>query len=186
MRHFTYRIDFLSFWHCGSGLGAGSKSDSDCLKDANGLPFIPGKTIKGLVREAFEDLCKMQQLEDFLDLFGLEDQSADYLAQQSKLLFSNATLEKKEQEDILVYKLTPYLYRNITSISIDPMRHVAESGSLRVKEVCVPVSLVGSIEYRGEQDIEPLLAKSLKLIRSMGVNRNRGLGRCNFSLLTEK
>ena len=52
----TYTIEFFSYWHCGSGLSAGADVDSLVIKDAKGMPFVPGKTIKGLIREAAETL----------------------------------------------------------------------------------------------------------------------------------
>lgn len=51
-----YQIQFHSYWHCGSGLAAGAGVDALVVKDADGLPFVPGKTIKGLLREAMEEL----------------------------------------------------------------------------------------------------------------------------------
>ena len=50
MQTLTYQIQFHSYWHCGSGLAAGAGVDALVVKDANGLPFVPGKTIKGLLR----------------------------------------------------------------------------------------------------------------------------------------
>ena len=52
----TYTIELFSYWHCGSGLSAGADVDSLVIKDAKGMPFVPGKTIKGLIREAAETL----------------------------------------------------------------------------------------------------------------------------------
>ena len=46
-----YKVTFLDYWHLSSGLTSGSKLDSTVVKDKDGLPFIPGKTIKGLLRE---------------------------------------------------------------------------------------------------------------------------------------
>ena len=50
-----YTITMHSYWHCGSGLAAGSDVDALVVKDSNGLPFVPGKTMKGLVKEAVEE-----------------------------------------------------------------------------------------------------------------------------------
>ena len=51
-----YKIEFHTDWHCGVGLAAGAGVDALTVKDKNGLPFVPGKTIKGLVREAVEEI----------------------------------------------------------------------------------------------------------------------------------
>ena len=63
MKDLTIKIEFFSPWHCGSGLSAGADADSLVIKDINGLPFIPGKTIKGLIREAVEDYAALRGLD---------------------------------------------------------------------------------------------------------------------------
>ena len=52
MTDIKYKITFYSNWHCGSGLAAGADTDELVIKDRNGLPYVPGRTIKGLLREA--------------------------------------------------------------------------------------------------------------------------------------
>ena len=42
-----YCIKFLDYWHLGSGDSAGSMYDSIVVKDKFGLPYVPGKTVKG-------------------------------------------------------------------------------------------------------------------------------------------
>ena len=55
-KRIDYQIEFFSQWHCGSGLSAGADIDLLVIKDKEGMPFIPGKTLKGLIREAVENL----------------------------------------------------------------------------------------------------------------------------------
>ena len=54
-----YKLEFFSYWHCGSGLSAGADVDLLTIKDEDGFPFVPGKTIKGLLREASETLAAL-------------------------------------------------------------------------------------------------------------------------------
>ncbi|MBK8390620.1 MAG: hypothetical protein IPL23_15620 [Saprospiraceae bacterium] len=42
-----YKIEILSEWHIGSGLGAGAETDAEILKDYQGLPYIPERPLKG-------------------------------------------------------------------------------------------------------------------------------------------
>ena len=51
-----YKIEFFSNWHCGSGLAAGADVDALVIKDKDGLPYVPGRTIKGLLRDAATEL----------------------------------------------------------------------------------------------------------------------------------
>ena len=59
-----YLIKFYNEWHCGSGLAAGADVDLLVIKDKNGLPFVPGKTMKGLMREAATDIVSFSQKEE--------------------------------------------------------------------------------------------------------------------------
>ena len=67
MSNLTLKIQFFSPWHCGSGLSAGADTDALVIKNPQGLPFVPGKTIKGLVREALEDQEGLKGQEPELD-----------------------------------------------------------------------------------------------------------------------
>lgn len=50
MKTINYSIQIYTYWHCGSGLAAGADVDLLPVKNKKGLPYVPGKTIKGLVR----------------------------------------------------------------------------------------------------------------------------------------
>jgi len=166
-----YKIKFLDYWHVGSGLSAGAKLDSSVLKDSNGLPFVGGKTIKGLVREtaelsgdkAFVACCFGQE--------GIE---------MGHSYFSNATLAKSIADQIVSNNLQDNLYDEIASTKIDE-NGMADDGSLREIEVTIPVTLTGEIEDVPSEYAESM-KQSLSMIKRMGLNRNRGLGRCEITV----
>ena len=172
----TYKIIFLSDWHCGSGLSGGAEADAMVIKDDRNLPYIAGKTIKGLLKEALEDMSEVNQCskDDINAIFGIEA----YDNNDKKAFFSNATLSEDEQKDITP-ALSDFLYRNIASTQIKP-NGTAKENSLRVMEVCIPITLEGTISGVCNEDHIKLLKKALKWVRYLGVNRNRGLGRCKF------
>lgn len=178
----TYKITFLSDWHCGSGLSGGAEADATVIKDDRNLPYIAGKTIKGLLKEALEDMAEVNQCskDDINAIFGIEA----YDKNDKKAFFSNATLSEDEQEDITP-ALSDFLYRNIASTQIKP-NGTAKENSLRVMEVCIPITLTGKITGIAFQEQIDLLDKALKWVRHLGVNRNRGLGRCKFVEITSK
>ena len=126
-----YKIKFLSDWHVGSGLTAGAETDAKVIKDKQNLPYIPGKTIKGLLRDAARELQEVNQVKpDIVNkLFGYEvkdnqdqkdnqeqkdNQDKVVRTYNGSLFFSNASLSKKEQKEILP-ELAKHLYRNISS-----------------------------------------------------------------------
>ena len=76
--------------------------------------------------------------------------------------------------------MSHHLYRKIASTTIDE-NGIAKSGSLRTMEVCIPIELEGYVDGIQENDIKQL-EKAFKYTRQIGVNRNRGLGRCQFKI----
>lgn len=175
MKALNYTIHFLSEWHCGSGLSRGAEADADLIKDEHGLPFVPGKTIKGLLRFAINEIKQVQPElvnEKIINsIFGVEGKEI------GNAFFSNATLV--DYKDIIDNQLSDYLFKNVASTQIDE-NGVAKDKSLRVMEVCIPVVLSGSIQIpqKDKDQIKDLLEMAMKWTRAIGVNRNRGLGRC--------
>ena len=178
----AYKIIFLSDWHCGSGLSGGAEADVTVIKDDLNLPYIAGKTIKGLLKEALMDMLEVKQYteDDIKAIFGIEA----YDDNEQKAFFSNATLSTDEQEEIVQGKLSDFLYRNIASTQIG-QNGTAKDNSLRVMEVCIPITLEGTISGINSEEQSKLLKKALKWVRHLGVNRNRGLGRCKFEIISK-
>lgn len=177
---FKYKIEILSEWHIGSGLGAGAETDAEILKDEHGLPYIPGKTIKGLLKDACHDIADVRSdiisHDDIVRIFGnYDNESNQSIAGHS--YFENATLDPIETAEIVGNGLQNFLFKNIASTSIDK-NGIADDKSLRTMEVCMPLTVNGSIDV-GEADKERLQLAA-KWIRHLGINRNRGLGRCKF------
>lgn len=174
-----YRIVFFSDWHCGSGLAAGADADALVIKDQNGLPYIPGKTMKGLIREAAETLLSLkgQVNKDILSIFG------DSNGIKGNSFFSNAEMPDDIKPIIVSQHLSQYLFRTIpfTAIGEDgiALRH-----SLRKIEVTVPCALLGQIKYIPSHQYG-IISDSLRYIKRIGLSRNRGLGRCNISIMED-
>ncbi len=171
----NYTIQFYSDWHCGSGLAAGADVDALAIKDKDGLPYVPGKTIKGLVREVIEDFYK-----DDLDFDRLFGKSGDM---QGALFFSNAVISEDEKKVIVKNKWQKNLYRSLASTAIDS-NGIAVEHSLRKIEVAIPMILTGRITGCDENE-EKILIKGLGLIKRLGSNRSRGLGRCDIVKIDE-
>lgn len=181
MKDFEYKIEFLSEWHCGSGLAAGADTDALVIKDIDGLPYVPGKTVKGLFREAAEDLIELKYkgLEDAFHVsFGQFSDKDD--ANIGEIYFSSAELSEGEKNQIKENKLIKYLYNRVYSTKINE-KGTAEDGSLRSIETVVPCTLQGKILQVDDKLVE-LMRDSAKMIKHVGVNRNRGLGRVNVTI----
>lgn len=180
-----YEIKFHTYWHCGSGLAAGADVDALVVKNEKGLPYVPGKTLKGLIREAVEELVQYKENENTENLkkkidsvFGSFDGKDD--CQRGSAFFKNAELSEIESKTIVKDNLSKYLYNSIANTAIDTATGVARRHSLRRIEVVVPCVLESEI-IGVDEDIREIIIESFGLIKRLGQCRNRGLGRCTIS-----
>lgn len=225
MSKLIYKIEMLSDWHCGSGLSAGADVDLLCIKDTHGFtfnpgkilnklpaisetieldfPFIPGKTLKGLLKEAAEVIFGNDS-DFYKKCFGSELKITESDGHNSncngECYFSNAELSMAVKKELTSSKLlldvnkeltapqlllavkkeltasTQCLFRKISSTAIDD-NGVAKKHSLRKIEVAVPVTLYAEISDVADSYRENF-TKCFKYIKRLGSNRNRGMGRC--------
>lgn len=194
METLKYQIKFLDEWMCSSGLGAGAETDSEVIKDKNGLPYIPGKTLKGILKDACIEIVEFDN-EQFLNqqqinyIFGAEfkpktnEDQEDRVSEAGNAFFSNAELSESEKDEIIKNELQEFLYHNVASTRIDN-NGIAVDKSLRVREVCIPITLFGEIQI--EKQYHSALENAMKWTRQLGTNRNRGLGRCIIEKIEEK
>lgn len=182
MSDITLKIQFFSPWHCGSGLSAGADNDALVIKNSQGLPFVPGKTIKGLVREAVEDYAALSGIHlPIEEAFGVEASTeGSSSTQKGYLFFTNAELSQEEQEAITSTDAQEYLYINKVETSIAE-NGITKEHSLRTIETTVPCTLYASILHVDDA-LMNALEPALGLIKHMGTERNRGLGRCLFTI----
>jgi CRISPR/Cas system CSM-associated protein Csm3 (group 7 of RAMP superfamily) len=182
MKTINFSIKFFGYWHIGSGLSGGTKADNLVLKDQNNIPYIPGKTIKGLFRHAAEELSVLSNhlFERDLILNAFGDSGYD-LELSSPLFFSDVMLNQSDSTSIIKESLSESLYEVLSSTKIAE-NGTAEDKSLRQMEVTVPLILYGSIQdFSGKY--ESLLVRIAPMIKNLGLNRNRGLGRCEIKFL---
>lgn len=176
-----YTIEFHTDWHCGSGLAAGADVDALVVKDSMGLPYIPGKTIKGLLREAIEEIRGFQKKgcdDSFIKTFGYFDSKEDMA--KGDTFFSNAELSQEEKDAILNQQLVRFMYRQIANTAIGK-DGIAVGHSLRQIETVVPCTLGGQI-LNIPDSMKDEMTSALRYIKRLGQGRNRGLGRCTITI----
>ncbi len=176
---FEITIKFLTYWHCSSGSSGGSRLDAMVARDKNNLPFIPGKTLKGHIRDMAETFGNKSFVNE---CFGYNTYEGEFgynasildkpnKDREGKCYFTNATLEEKIDN-----KLSEYLYHSIASTAIKE-NGVAKTGSLREIEAVVPLTLKAKILHVPEC-YKDLMQKAIKQVKRIGLNRTRGWGRC--------
>ncbi len=184
-----YRITFHSLWHCGSGESKGADMDALVIKEPNGLPYIPGKTLKGLIKDGMQTLVDvnsdMINQEDINQLFGREADENHGLV--GTCFFTNASISEPIATflgaDGLEYQ--KYLYRKLTSTAIVGETGVSMDHSLRSMEATIPIVLEGQI-LNVADDHQSHLEQAMQMVKFLGVGRNRGLGRCTFEIKEKK
>jgi len=184
-------FNFLSEWHCSSGLTGTSEIDLTVIKDDDDFPYIPGRTVKGLLKDFANTVYEASRDEKYAkfikNIFGEEGDNA------GKIHFSDAIipyelkksinkLENKNKDNVR------YIYTRRTFTKINEHSGVAEDKSLRSIEFAIPLILIS--EWRSikeisdeEMDILKLCAKGIK---RLGLNRNRGFGRCKCICVENK
>jgi CRISPR/Cas system CSM-associated protein Csm3 (group 7 of RAMP superfamily) len=176
MKTLKCEIEFFGYWHIGSGLSVAGDVDAAVLKNKEGLPYIPGKTLKGLFRDAAEKLNAFEadQHRRLLDeIFGKQttpDEDPENHQGQGLAYFGNAELGAVIEDKSL-------LYDKISATAINAQTGVAEDHTLRKYEVCIPLKLFAEIEVQNSEQ-QDFLQRCAKMVKRMGVLRHRGLGRC--------
>ena len=131
-----YKIKLHTYWHCGSGLAAGADVDLLVIKDKDGLPYIPGKTIKGLLREAVDLLYPEEKQSDcYKAVFGKIEEKGNK-GVRSDSFFKDAILSENERKYIVSANLARNLYQTISSTAITD-EGVADDKTLRKIQVCI-------------------------------------------------
>lgn len=194
----TLKIEFHSEWRSGTGRGKGLYVDAEARRDHFGLPMVPGKQLKGLIRHALEtgaawghwsteivtSLCGQGVDDEHISRF---ETSSGKLSVSSARMTSDwteyfeSTLQGDEADRVEALKIIGQLFRIKRQTKITD-RGLAQSKSLRSVEVCVPMTLVAELSGELSAEEEEALSKSLKLIKSLGGMTTRGLGRVTVSL----
>jgi hypothetical protein len=186
------KLSLLSAATFGRGDGLAGLVDREIEHDANGFPFLRGKTLKGLLAESAENIVfALETLQGRSgwraakdDLFGVEGSQVktkgrlhlgDAQLPEALRAEVKTALEKEEltPEEVL-YSLTGI--RRQTSIN----EHGApDHATLRSMRVLLPgVMLEAPLSFEGDLNDKQkqLLAAAVRDLRHAGTGRNRGRG----------
>lgn len=199
MRELTLKITTISEVLAGSGEGWGATIDSDIVFDEYGLPYIPAKRVKGVLRESaievaemFEASCIDHGLKKKVEgLFGKRGEK-----DSSPVCFDNLYLEDYEaNKKWLQWAIEKYssfisrdmilkVFANIRQQTAIDEKEIAKDNSLRTirvlkRGISFLISFLGSVQVEG--DITPLCLAARNL-RYIGTKRNRGFGHIHCEL----
>jgi len=195
MRSWVVTIELRDYWHCGAGRGGGAVLDAVVQRDHAGVPLLPGRHLKGLLRDALERAAAW----DWPGYAGLAGQLFGQRTEEAEgpsnptpgcLRVSDACLPGEVRAwlaDDRQRSLRAGLFRGLYATAIDERSGTAKDASLRGIEVVVPLQLRASLaaipgRTAPPEDWVQKLAKVLPLIDAIGAHRSRGLGRAVLSL----
>lgn len=200
MRTLTINIKFNSPTLIGSGTGFGSIIDSDIVFDEIGIPFIPSKRIKGLLRDsAYEILDAFAAAGinwlpyDIIDrTFGIQGSEKPAPIYFSDLTIPDYYVVKKWlvylTEKFNTYINAPVIMNYFTEIrqqtSIDESTGTSEEHSLRtIRLAKKELNFIGTIDIETSSD-DPikLLFLAAKNLKHIGTKRTRGYGSVTCSI----
>ena len=187
-------IRFFSDWHCGSGLGESHLADAVICRDHDGIPILPGRAVKGALREGAWRLCALG--EDYEQAASLIFGSVSHggaVQQAGHVHVASARLP----QDIRDYlrslphedrtrQVSHMVSRRSRTALQDGMAH---SGTLRTLECGIPgLAFVGRLTFdlpeTAASCLLPYMAAVCAAVKSMGGDRARGLGRCSLRFLS--
>ena len=185
MTNKTIRMELLSDMCPASGDGFAGVVDTDVCYDENGVPYIPGKRLKGCLRECGIEILSVDDSRENIDKFNkLFGETGKLIP--GEMAIGNGYLEGYEN---IVKSITPDIHRSeIAEIFTSSRTRTkmeggkALKGTLRIVRVLnkrdvfeFPVTL--------DENLEEFLKMCVKSLRSMGLNRSRGLGEVSCELV---
>lgn len=185
MLRYILEIKLLSDMCCGAGEGDGIRQDVSSTYDKNGFPIIYGRRLKGLLRDKVEFMQKNGYISsDMVEkIFG-----SGYIA--GILRVGNAVLSDVDELKAELRGLNDEQKKLINPAAIEEIyttdRHstaiedgVAKKHSLRIVGT-FPKGLIFNavleINCGKESQEFSIIENAVKLLRNMGLGRNRGYG----------
>jgi CRISPR-associated protein Csx10 len=208
-----YCVDFKSDYHIGSGFGISGVVDDILVKDSKGRLFIPGATLKGIIRDACENLvdalnirtsmcdgtvadgkrmCGVNRKGDTCLLcliFGTEVIPSHFRFQSARRRDAVSELMGDER----MSPFLPALSRVETHNRIEPSTGTSSENRLFAYELgrrTEPYEAgIFQIQSFGndalEKDAFALLVAGMRFVMRMGGKRRRGKGRCRLHIKGE-
>ena len=195
---YQIQIRLLSDTTFGRGDGVAGLIDQEVEQDASGLPYLRGRTLKGLLAEECENLIARFEPEQTSywqsaadNLFGILGSTLDTAAAAH---FGDACLPEElrraiayqvAQETITAAEVLNALTTIRSQTAIDAVTGAPDKGSLRTARVIRREHIFTAdiqFEQAPAKDALSLLALGALALRRLGSCRNRGRGHVKCSL----
>jgi len=205
MTEFTLKIQLISDTLIGKGEGWGAIIDSDIIFDDMGMPYIPARRVKGCLRESALEVSEMFEISEIdkkmngfiKKLFGETGSMKSGPLEISNLYIENYFINRQwldwfkykyEQENLFSRDQILKTFTSIKQHTAIEKDGIAKDKSLRTFRVLKKNNIFfGNLHILDEIDAASmqLLAFSIRNLRYLGTNRNRGLGQIKCELLED-
>ncbi len=197
--HIPLEIHFLSDWHIASGIGDGHWADALLIRDADGLPHIPGRALKGALREGARrlSLCEnTSYLTQAVQYFWGSASTVEENNTAGVLRVSAAHLPQSVYTALKNIDDKENLIRDLTILrqhtALDDKGMVVKHSLHSIECGMAGMSMEANIHipvHSHIQDAEAWIRDYMRAVcaatKSIGGNRARGLGRCRISLIKD-
>jgi CRISPR-associated protein Csx10 len=187
-------LTFKSDWHIGTGTGIPGYIDALVKRDANRLPFMPGKSLHGVWRDACETVADAlgENWPSFVHVVFGRKPNNDAAGDVPYSSLGALTLPSLHLSDAVRAKvMNQQLHAQLTTlrpgIAIEDTTGQAKTDMLRIVEMAVAGSVLhGQAELTLVGDsltaAHALLYGGTKLLQSIGGDRRRGAGSCELEM----
>lgn len=206
MKEYKLIIDLESDTLIGAAGGHGTIIDTEVIFDAYGVPYIPGKRVKGLLRDSAMEIADMynalpksidnqmndvpltyEQVVKIFGKAGSDEFSNFYLNTDFHIAGYDLLFQHLRKEQLSVEMVKRFFTETISQTAIDEDTHSAKEGSLRKLRVIKHKLPNGAVQafhglIRFPEEYFDKMEKICSNIRRMGSNRNRGLGHVQLKL----
>lgn len=198
---FDVLIENISPMHLGSGQ-ADVNVDADVVHDENGLPYFPGKRLKGLLYESGIEVLEMLSScgSDFYSQEAWDELFSHGVESACRLIIPNINLEgyeKISKEWAALIRTFPGMFQPVDVLGsyttiryqtkIDGETGVAADTSLHnMRVVDAHQRFAGRIKVLGgKPEHLELLALAFQNLQQSGLKRNRGFGEIKCTMLQD-
>ncbi|WP_029682029.1 RAMP superfamily CRISPR-associated protein [Picosynechococcus sp. NKBG15041c] len=201
---FKLQIQMTSDWHVGSGSGRG-EIDSAVQRDHDNLPYIPAKTLTGILRDGCEQVAIALDGDtkgfwhDWINfIFGdqpaLAEEAIEGAPRPAVISIRSAYLENGLQDALNQKKELQGAIAFIKpGVAIDPATGSAKPDFLRFEEVVrtgailttdchLDFSEYPTVDQTTKETVYALLIAGAKLVERLGGKRRRGNGTCDITV----
>lgn len=189
MELLNLEITMHSDWHIGTGSSGEGNIDRRIARDEDGFPFIPAKSLTGILRDSCEEVLSYLGFDADSEM----DNWATYIFGRanvsSNLRIRAAKMDIASRDYLLSFDvaersvLSKALATVKPGVAIDPLSGRAKDDNLSFLEVARPMVLTANVELLDSTpEVLSLLVSACQLVEYIGAKRRRGLGRCSIRL----